>query len=356
MVLTVYAAVSLLGASPAVQVRPPLAAGPFYPADAAKLREVLHGYFDKAQVEPINARLLACIVPHGPYGFAGAVAAHAFKELQPGQYDRVILLAPSNYATFQGCSVPSVQGFATPLGVTPLSGPAIREICLSPLITLRSLRYDEVPQRQQVHEKEYAVEVVLPFLQDRLGYFELIPILVGDLLTGRGEFDVKKLEGIVDALGRIMTERTLIVISANFTQYGEAFKYVPFRDNVQERIKALDEHLFSRILARDDTGMRAYMRETRDPVAGANALSVGLRMLSENAFGRVLAYYTSGRMTGMAEPSVSYAAINFYDLTAAPLPAQPAATPQPAQAQEPAETASPAAPAAEATPETAEHE
>lgn len=323
--LLVLSGVLLPGATPTVRIRPPLAAGPFYPADAAKLRETLQNYFDKAQVEPLNARLLACIVPHGPYGFSGAVAAHAFKELQPGQYDRVIILAPSNFASFQGCSVPSVQGFATPLGVTPLAGPAIREICFSSLITLRSLRYDEVPQRQQVHEKEHAIEVVLPFLQERLGYFELVPILVGDLLTSRGEFDVKKLEGIVEALRRIITERTLLVVSTNFTQYGEAFKYVPFKDNIQERIKTLDDTAFSRVLSLDDASLRAYLRETRNPINGINALSVLQRLLPEGAFGRVLAYDTSGRLTGMTEPSVSYAAINFYDLTAAPLPAQPAA-------------------------------
>ncbi|HNR31560.1 MAG TPA: AmmeMemoRadiSam system protein B [Candidatus Hydrogenedentes bacterium] len=320
MPLVLAAALLLPGATPTVRVRPPVNAGTYYPADAAKLREVIRGYFEKAGVEPMNARLVACIAPHSAFGFSGAVAAHAFKELRPGQYDRVIVIAPSNFATFPGCSVPAVEGFATPLGVTPLAGPAIRQLCLSPQVTLRTLRYDEVAQRSQVHEKEHAIEVLLPLLQERLGYFELVPILVGDLSRPGGEFDVHVLDAVAEAIRGIVTERTLIVASSNFTQYGEEFQYVPFRENIVERIKALDDTAFSRILARDAEAFRAYLRETRNPIGGQNAILLLLRLLPKNAFGRVVAYDTSGRMTGMPARSVSYAAIDFHDLTQAPLP------------------------------------
>lgn len=323
----VVAVAALLGTRSVVRIRPPVGAGPYYPADKEKLVEVIKRDLEKAQVEPLNARILACIAPYAGFGLSGPVTMHAFKELKPGQYDRVIVLAPSNYATFEGCSIPSVQAFATPLGIIPLDGPAIHQLSYSSLITLRSLRYEKVAQREQLHEREFSIEVLLPPLQVCLGRFKLIPILVGQFKTVAGEFDPNALEAAARAIRGVIDERTLVVVSSNFTQYGDIFNFVPFRDNIPERIKALDDAAFSAVMSLDDAAIRAYLEQTKNPINGAMALQLLARILPAGAFSRVLAYDTSGRMTNKADQSVSYAAIDFYDLTQEPPEAKPLPAP-----------------------------
>ena len=312
-------AVFLAGAREVVRLRLPAADGTYYPAEKEKLREVVTKYFNEAKSQTPPARLLACIVPHGAYGFSGAVTAEAFKELKRGQYHRVIVLAPSNYATFHGCSIPSVQGFLTPLGIISLDGPAIRKLSISPLINVRSIRYGNVPQRPQLHEKEHSIEVVLPFLQEKLGTFRLVPILVGNLTTPQGKFEPDALDAIADSVKSIMDERTLLVVSTNFTQYGESFGYEPFQDKVQEELKKLDEAAFSRVMSLDVEAFREYLQVTRNGIGGVNALMIMMRVLPREAAGRLLGYDTSGRMLGRFERSVSYASINFYDEARPPL-------------------------------------
>lgn len=326
LVCALLAVLALPGVRQVVRLRVPAAAGPYYPPDADTLRKTVAKYFDEAKADTPNARLLACIVPHGAYGFSGAIAAQSFKELKKGQYHRVIVLAPSNYATFHGCSIPAVQAFMTPLGAVPLDGPAIRQLSFSSLIDIRSVRYDSVPQRQTLHEKEHSIEVVLPFLQEKLGEFRLIPILVGGLRTPQGQFETDALASIARTLREVIDERTLLVVSTNFTQYGADLGYAPFKEDVAGEIEKLDKAAFSRIINLDDAVFRKYLRETRNPIGGQNAILILMRLLPKSAHGQVLAHDMSGRMIGKFDRSVSYASINFYDLERAPL--EPAALPE----------------------------
>lgn len=87
---------------------------------------------------------------------------------------------------------------------------AIRKLSFSPQIDIRSVRYDSVPQRPSLHEKEHSIEVVLPFLQEKLGEFHLVPILVGSLRTPQGKFETDALESIARALREVIDERTCL--------------------------------------------------------------------------------------------------------------------------------------------------
>jgi hypothetical protein len=267
--------------------------------------------------------LSAVIASAAPYGLAGAVSAHAFKSLQPGQYERVIIIAPGHGPMFEYCSIPAVDVFLTPLGPVPLDAPAIRYLLYSPLFHAHQIRYESGRQRDRIHEFEFAIESLLPYLQERLLEFKLVPVLVGDLRDPQGRVSESAITAIAEAIAPIINERTLIVVSSSFTHYGTDYGNRPFAENILENIAHLDRLAFEQILAMNIRGFRAYLEETRNVIDGKECIQILMKLLPKRTQARLLAYETSAALTGETNRSVSYAAFTFHD------PARPALSPQP---------------------------
>ena len=93
-------------------VRRAIGAGPMYPLETDKLTATLDRLFEEAQPPaPYPGRLVACIVPHDPYGLSGRVAASAFMNVAPGDYDKVLVLGACHRTIIESCSVPSVAAY-----------------------------------------------------------------------------------------------------------------------------------------------------------------------------------------------------------------------------------------------------
>ena len=313
----------LAGAQTTIRRMHPIAMGTWYPAGKEDLSASVKKLIAETDVPVPAGRCVALIVPHAPYSSFGDAAAAGFKLIRPGQYERVIILAPSHFREFRGCSIPSVQAYQTPLGDVFLDGPAVREICMSPLFELRSVRYRPNMERTDLHEREYAIEVILPFLQEQLGSFLLIPILVGNPKDYNNHTDENAITAIADKLRKFLDERTLLVVSTNFTHYGNTFSYRPFKDNILENIGLLDQQAFRLIIGRNYRGFQAYLDGTKNTICGQTALSVLLKLLPRQAEGTLLHYEVSARTSGDLNTSISYAAIAFTE------PQPPAANPEP---------------------------
>lgn len=312
--------VSALAAEAVTRCALPIAVDVWYPSKKADLQALLKECMKNAQTPP-GERLAACIVPHAPYKTSGAIAGAAFGTLQPGQYTRVIVLGAAHKSTFRGCSIPSVEFYGTPLGEIPLDGTAIRQIDMSPLIEVRSVNYRSDRSRVRVHEVEYSIEVVLPFLQERLGPFELIPILVGDFLDYHQKTDTDAIDSVATTLKPFVDEHTLLVVSSDITHYGNNFSFRPFKDNIVEAIDALDKEAFRLILKNDFKGFVQYLDDTGNPICGKNAIALMMRLLPKEARGQLLAHDISARMTGDTRTSISFASLGFF------VPAQSATPP-----------------------------
>ena len=115
----------------------------------------------------------------------------------------------------------------------------------------------------------------------------------------------EKIRSLVDG-------ETVVVVSSDFTHYGTGFDYVPFRVDIPEKIRALDMRPVERIVGLDRGGFDAYVTETGATICGRAVIDVLLGVLPTRTTGRLLAYDTSGRMTGDWRHSVSYAAIGFW--------------------------------------------
>jgi hypothetical protein len=300
--------------------RRPMGANTFYPASPAQLKAALEQYRDAADPVELPGRYVGCMVPHSRMNLSGGVTAAAFKHIEPGQYDRVIVLSPAHTASFRGCSIPKVTHYVTPLGKVPLDEQAIRRLDISSLFTLRSLVYrrsaytDPNVMRRPVHEVEHGIEVVLPFLQERLGSFELVPVLVGEFKTVTGEPDNRGFGEAIQRIASLIDDRTLVVASVELTRYGQSYGYVPFTDNVQSGLTKLDMDAIKLIQNRDLAGLQEYMGVTGNKLFGVNALVMFMGLLPDTSQGFLLDYDTSGRMANDFEKSTSFASIGFIDL------------------------------------------
>jgi AmmeMemoRadiSam system protein B len=310
------------GVGASEKVRLSVAAGPLYPMEVETLRRVVNNFCDGAEVREREERLLGCVVPHGGYGLSGDIAGHAFKALKPGQYSRVIVLAPSHFAAFESCSIVAARAYVTPLGFVPIDEAAVRELNFSPLISTRGLRYKstdflQTTQYVKLHEEEHSIEAILPFLQERLGNFSLVPILVGELGDSSGNTSIRRnrIESIASTISKIVDERTLIVVSTDFTHYGLKYQYMPgsFLGRELASIEALDREAYDLVVRRDHVGFEEYLLRTQNRICGRGALQVFMKLLPGVAEGQVLATSMSAQKTQDVGESVSYAAINFYD-------------------------------------------
>jgi hypothetical protein len=164
-----------------------------------------------------------------------------------------------------------------------------------------------------------------------------------------------------------MDDETLLVVSTDFTHFGNDFSYRPFDDDIFNKIDKLDKVGLDRLAANNYEGFEAFIKKTKVPICGLNALRVLEKLLPANAYGKVLAHDTSGRFYNDENRSVSYASVNFY-LSSTP---RPTVMPDPVEVRnlgpleetaatetpEPVEAAAPEAPqAAVSAPETPESE
>ncbi|MFH0953924.1 MAG: AmmeMemoRadiSam system protein B [Verrucomicrobiota bacterium] len=181
-------------------IRPPAVAGMFYPADPDELHQMVSGYLKEA--EQTGPAPKAVIVPHAGYVYSGPIAASAYARLAQarGRITRVVLLGPSHRIPFRGLALSSAKTFLTPLGSVPLDQTA--------RAALKDL--SQVQVTDQAHALEHSLEVQLPFLQEVLGDFTLVPLAVGDASP----------EDVGEVLDKLWGgPETLIVISSDLSHY-----------------------------------------------------------------------------------------------------------------------------------------
>lgn len=149
-------------------VRPAAVAGTFYPADPAALRLMVQQQLSAVRVESCNAP--GFITPHAGLIYSGPVAAHVYARiaLLRGKARVIVLIGPPHYVSVRGVAAVSVGEFATPLGSVPVATALIAQLCV-----------DSVHIDDEAHEAEHCLEVQLPFLQEVLGDFEIVPLLCG---------------------------------------------------------------------------------------------------------------------------------------------------------------------------------
>jgi AmmeMemoRadiSam system protein B len=182
-------------------VRQSAVAGTFYPGNAKQLDAALRGYLGEAGSwqGPVPKAIIA---PHAGYIYSGPVAATAYARLAParGRIARVVLLGPCHRIPVRGLAASGADAFVTPLGQIPVDREAIQSVLDLPQVGI----FDPT------HALEHSLEVHLPFLQEVLGDFKLVPFVVG----------LARPEEVAEVLDRLWGgPETLIVVSTDLSHY-----------------------------------------------------------------------------------------------------------------------------------------
>jgi hypothetical protein len=206
--------------------RPAAVAGMFYPDDPIELRHTVTDLLASAsRGEPLRA-IKALIVPHAGYIYSGPVAASAYARLA-GQRDRirrVVLLGPAHRVYVRGLALPEAERFATPLGEVELDRDGMQQLKDLP----------QVIKSAAAHQMEHSLEVQLPFLQQVLGDFKLLPLAVGEATAAEVAEVLEKLWG---------GGETLIVISSDLSHFLPDAVARQVDGGTVDAILALDSHL-----------------------------------------------------------------------------------------------------------------
>jgi AmmeMemoRadiSam system protein B/AmmeMemoRadiSam system protein A len=290
--VALFACLTCAAGVAAESVRPSALAGTWYPGDAGELAREVDGLLDAAKAKPPEGSIRALIAPHAGYRFSGATAAEVFALVRGRAYERVLVLAPAHRSGFHGLSIADVTAYETPLGRVPLDTEAIARLRAS----------DLVQTDPTAHEREHSIEIELPLLQRALAPgWRLVPVLVSRM---EGE----DYQVAADLLRPLADDRTLVVVSTDFTHFGPRFGYLPFPPDkeVAEHLRGLDEGAVKQILAKDADGLLAYQADTGITMCGYRPVTLLLKLLPADAQVERVAYATSGELTGDWMNSVSY--------------------------------------------------
>jgi AmmeMemoRadiSam system protein B/AmmeMemoRadiSam system protein A len=189
----------------AERVKEPAVAGSFYPADAKALKETVDNLLARAEYRPGNGRLLALIAPHAGYIYSGQIAAHTYRHLKERDIDTVILIGASHHGRYQGASVYTEGSMRTPLGLVKIN----RKIAQSLLNEKAQVTFSAEP-----FEKEHSLEVQIPFLQETLKNFSIVPVLMGSPSQESFNFLKEKLAVILRE-----NPKAIIIASTDLSHY-----------------------------------------------------------------------------------------------------------------------------------------
>ncbi|MCE5308411.1 MAG: AmmeMemoRadiSam system protein B [Acidobacteriales bacterium] len=273
-------------------VRPPMAAGSFYPADAKQLAAMIDGLLAATKPTPIKD-LAAIVVPHAGYVYSGHVAAQSYALLKGRPIQRVVVIAPCHVDAFSFSSVFDGDAYDTPLGRV-----AVDTAFAAKLASMdRRIKRSERGHVMVNGRGEHSLEVQLPFLQRVLKDFKVVPIVMGEQ-----DYDTCRALGV--ALAKLIQgPGTLIVASSDLSHFHPYDKATQLDGKTLQAIEEWDYLSMARNFER-----RVWEACGGGPIVAAMIASERLGATES----RVLKYANSGDVTGDRSSVVGYGAAAFY--------------------------------------------
>lgn len=259
------------------QIRAPAVSGMFYPAEPQALRQLVQQYISSAQSEAIFPKAL--VSPHAGYIYSGIVAGTAYAYLKnvAATVRRVLLLGPAHRAAFSGLALSNASKFETPLGLIPLDKEAAERLSALPFVC----RFDEA------HAEEHSLEVQLPFLQEVLPDFNLLPLVVGDA-------SAEQICAVIQAFNP--GTDSVVIVSSDLSHYLSYERAIKLDAATAKSIEELDH-------------------KSLHPECACGVYPLrGLLLYAKNSAWRAIAVHlaNSGDTAGSRERVVGYGAFVFY--------------------------------------------
>jgi MEMO1 family protein len=263
-------------------IRLPAVAGRFYPGKPEELRREIASY---SMGEGKKLRALGCVVPHAGYVYSGHVAGAVYSRLALPH--RFVILCPNHTGVGHPLAIMSDGAWQTPLGQVRLD---------SELATALKHASELLGEDSFAHRNEHAIEVQIPFLQERVSDFSFVPVVIG---TAR--YDV--LEGLGKVLADVLNQtkgEVLLIASSDMNHYES--------DEVT-RIK--DARALKFLLELDPRGLYDVITSQHISMCGFGPAIVMLTAakLRGASKAELIKYATSGDVSGDRAAVVGYAGV-----------------------------------------------
>jgi MEMO1 family protein len=183
------------------KIRFPEVAGAFYPASPDVALNDLRAAFANTFDPEIRAPKFL-VLPHAGWSYCLPVMAQGLRAIHAlkARFKKVVLIGPAHRVAFKGVATTSVNGWKTPFGDTAVDVSTINTLIKAKKITVADHAF----------AREHSLEVILPALQQILGSFQLIPLLVGDATQADVDTVIESVWG---------GGETLIVVSSDLSHF-----------------------------------------------------------------------------------------------------------------------------------------
>jgi len=288
--------------------RKPITAGMFYEDVFQALDKQITECFTHRRgpgdlpVKKRNKETIGIIAPHAGYAFSGPCQAWAYKEIAESRFPDLFIILGTNHQGL-GKSATLLDDFETPFGIVKTDIEFAKK-----LIKNSEFQLIENPE---LHANEHSIEVQLPFLQfvnkDYLNDIKIVPIIVS------AGSDYKVLANAIHKTALALNKKIMFIASSDLTHYGISYGYVPFHDNIKQKLYDLDKGAIKFIEKRDSWAFLDYVKETKATICGAHAIAAAIELarLMKAKEANLLHYYTSGDMTNDYANAVGYASVVF---------------------------------------------
>lgn len=275
--------------------RPAYAAGKFYPASKDILKKEIAALLKSENVVP-DEKIVALVVPHAGYQYAGKVMANGFSRIRDRKIKTVVIIGNSHHAFFDGVSVYAEGDYETPLGKVKIDEDLAKVILEN---------QEKIFVDVNSHKEEHSIEAQLPFLQVVLKDFKILPLLMGNDLMENCEL----LSGV---LKNALNGRNdyLILASSDMSHYPPYDAAVSVDNEVLQMIKIGDALRLENLLLDLETRM---IPNGVSFLCGAGAVKTV--MILANDLGakkmEILKYMNSGDVINDRAGVVGYGAVSF---------------------------------------------
>lgn len=193
--------------------RPAMHAGTFYPADPSELEAMINRYLKKSARLSIAGDILGIMVPHAGYVYSGPTAAAAYKQVQKGDYQSAVVLAPSHRELLRKASVFERDWYETPLGRIAVN----KELAEAIVAGDKNLVFSERGHEECHDRAEHSLEVQLPFVQCTLPGISIVPIVISDS-------SLKVSKEIGEAIARAVAGERVLLIASSDLYHGYSYE------------------------------------------------------------------------------------------------------------------------------------
>ena len=210
------------------------------------------------------------VVPHAGYAYTNLVMSETYSKVKWDNVNQIFLLC-TLHEWDDAIFLPQFSKVSYPTGEINVNVNIINE-----LMNTRLFKKDD-----DVYNKEHSFEMQMPYV---ITYAKpgtnIIPLIVGNI----GNFI-----NIANILKKYDSNKTLFIVSTDFTHFGMQYEYIPVNKDIKEFILNKDMNNI-----RDIFDNKVEIFKQNLTICGANALMLWLHINMKKWNGSVVAYMTSG--------------------------------------------------------------